>query len=96
MTLDRPWPTRIRILGRAGCHLCDVAREIVEVVALEAETDFVEVDVDADPMLRARYGDLVPVVLVDGVEHSHFRVDAARLRAALGTGPSTGRRARRR
>ncbi len=77
-------PVRIQILGRAGCHLCDVARDVVELVAAETGTGFVEVDIDADPWLKARYGDYVPVVLVDGVEHSHWRVDAARLRASLG------------
>lgn len=80
-------PVRIHILGRAGCHLCDVAREIVEIVAAEAGTDFVEVDVDADPALKARYSDYVPVLLVDGKEHSHWRVDSARLRAALAVPP---------
>lgn len=74
---------RIEILGRAGCHLCDVARDVVEIVAAETATEFVEIDVDADPALKARYGDYVPVILVDGVEHSHWRVDSARLRAAL-------------
>jgi hypothetical protein len=77
-------PVRIQILGRAGCHLCDVARDIVEIVAAETGTGFVEVDIDGDPELKARYSDYVPVLLVDGVEHSHWRVDAARLRAALG------------
>lgn len=79
-----PADARIRLLGRAGCHLCDVARDVVEVVARESGTRFVEVDVDDDPGLGERYGDLVPVVLVDGVEHSHWRVDADELRAALG------------
>jgi glutaredoxin len=80
---------RIQILGRAGCHLCDVARDIVEIVAAETGTDFVEVDVDADPQLKARYSDYVPVLLVDGKEHSHWRVDAARLRAALSADPAS-------
>lgn len=81
-------PVRIQILGRAGCHLCDVAREIVEIVAAETGADFVEVDVDADPTLK-RYSDYVPVLLVDGKEHSHWRVDSARLRAALAAPPAS-------
>ena len=74
---------RVQIMGRAGCHLCDVARDVVESVTAETGDGFVEVDIDADPALRARYTDDVPVVLVDGVELSRFRVDSARLRAAL-------------
>jgi len=48
-----------------------------------AGTSWDETDVDADPDLRAAYGDLVPVVLVDGREHGHWRVEEARLRRAL-------------
>jgi Glutaredoxin-like domain (DUF836) len=40
--------------------------------------------VDADPELQAEYGDRVPVVLLDGREHSYFTVDVDRLRKDLG------------
>ena len=50
------------------------------------------VDVDADPELQAEYGDRVPVVLLDGREHSYFTVDVVRLRRDLGLadGPPSG------
>ena len=41
------------------------------------------VDVDTDPELQAEYGDRVPVVLLDGREHSYFTVDVERLRRDL-------------
>ena len=41
-------------------------------------------DVDADPELQAEYGDRVPVVLLDGREHSYFTVEVPRLRRDLG------------
>ena len=73
----------MQIMGRAGCHLCDVARDVVESVTAETGDGFVEVDIDVDPALRARYTNDVPVVLVDGVEVSRLRVDSVRLHAAL-------------
>ncbi len=76
-------PARVLLLGRAGCHLCDVARAVVVPVAAETGAEVVEIDVDRDDNLRRRYGELVPVVLVDGVEVARYRVDAARLRVAL-------------
>jgi hypothetical protein len=76
-------PARVWLLGRAGCHLCDVARAAVVPVAAEAGAEVVEIDVDLDEELRRRYGDLVPVVLVDGVEVARYHVDTARLRVAL-------------
>jgi hypothetical protein len=41
------------------------------------------VDVDSDPELQRRYTDQVPVTFVDGAQHDFWRVDPARLRAAL-------------
>lgn len=40
-------------------------------------------DDDSDPELRAEYGDQVPVILIDGAEHGYWKVEEARLRAAL-------------
>ena len=42
------------------------------------------VDVDADPELRAEYGDRVPVIMIDGREHGFWRVEEPRFRSALG------------
>jgi hypothetical protein len=39
--------------------------------------------VDADLEDRAEYGDRVPVIVVDGVEHGYYRVEPERLRRAL-------------
>jgi glutaredoxin len=74
---------RLTLISRTGCHLCDAAREILAVVAAEAEVGWAEVDVDADPSLTDEYADRVPVVLLDGSEHAYWRVDPERLRAAL-------------
>ncbi len=59
-------PAVITLLTRSGCHLCEAARVVVADEARLAGVDWVEVDVDSDPELRADFGDLVPVVLVDG------------------------------
>jgi glutaredoxin len=74
----------LELLGRTGCHLCEVARETLARIAAEAGLPAHEVDVDADPELQAEYGDRVPVVLLDGREHSYFTVDVPRLRRDLG------------
>ena len=77
---------RLQLLTRQGCHLCEVAAETLERIAAEAGTEAEAVDVDADPELQAEYGDRVPVVLLDGAEHSYFTVDVVRLRRDLGLG----------
>jgi len=79
---------RVVLYGRAGCHLCDVARGVVATVAGAAGVRWTEVDVDlaaADDggAMRREYGERLPVVLVDGVALADFRVDADLLTAAL-------------
>lgn len=76
-------PARVRLLTRAGCHLCDEARTVVARVSAEVGVGWEEADVDSDPALQARYTDEVPVTFVDGVQHDFWRVDERRLRAAL-------------
>jgi glutaredoxin len=74
---------RVVMYARAGCHLCEAARAVVAAAADEAGTGWTEVDVDPDPELASRYGELVPAVTVDGVLVDHWRIDPLRLRRAL-------------
>ena len=71
------------LVGKPGCHLCDVAREVVELVCAQADTDWIELSIHDDPRLAAMYADQIPVVLVDGQVHDIYRVNPERLRAAL-------------
>jgi glutaredoxin len=81
-----PEPVQVQLLTREGCHLCAAAAETLTRIAGEAGLTVELVDVDADGELRAEYGDRVPVVLLDGREHSYFTVDVVRLRRDLGIG----------
>ena len=74
---------RVLVLVRDGCHLCEEAVAIVDAICAETGTEYALRDVDADPELQQRYTDQVPVTFVDGREHDVWRVDPARLRAAL-------------
>ncbi len=74
---------RIRLLSKPGCHLCDDARVVVEVVCAETGEAYDEVDITTDPELMEQYAEQIPVTFVDGKQHDYWRVDADRLRAAL-------------
>ncbi|WP_067441929.1 glutaredoxin family protein [Nocardioides jensenii] len=76
---------RVRLYSRAGCHLCDEARLVIERVCVELGETYDEVDIDADPETQARFTDEVPVTFVDGRQHDFWRVDETRLRRALGS-----------
>ncbi|GAA2065632.1 glutaredoxin family protein [Streptomyces cheonanensis] len=82
-----PRPPRERtvtLIGKPGCHLCDAAREVVAAVCAETGAAWEERDITVDEELYRRYWEQIPVVLVDGEQHDFWRVDAGRLRRALG------------
>ncbi|MFC8731894.1 glutaredoxin family protein [Luteimicrobium sp. NPDC057192] len=80
---DGAVPPRVVLYVREGCHLCEDARAVVVGACAEAGERYVEQDVDADPALREEYGELVPVVTVDGVRQGYWRLDGERVRRAL-------------
>lgn len=83
----------VTVLSRRGCHLCeqavtDVARIVGHLGDAGAPAGAVvtweERDITDDADLMADYAEQVPVILVDGRPHDFWRVDQARLQAALG------------
>jgi glutaredoxin len=77
---------RITVIGRPGCHLCDVAKDVVKRVDADLHVGWQELSIDDDRDLREKYWEQIPVILVDGAPHDFWRVDEARLRAALARG----------
>ena len=77
---------RVTLYGKPGCHLCDDARAVVEQVCAELGESYDEISILDDPTLEERFGEEIPVTFVDGHQHDFWRVDADRLRAALGGG----------
>ena len=58
--------SRWHLISRDGCTLCDEMHdELLPWIATEQATLAV-IDVDADPILKRRYGYRVPVLLLDG------------------------------
>ena len=78
---------RITLLGRPGCHLCDDARAVIASVAADLGVPWQERDITSSESDLRAYGDMIPVTLIDGVQHDFWRVSEQRLRAAL-TAPS--------
>ena len=61
---------------RVGCHLCEEAQTLLEAQELTPRL----VDIDADPQLRARFNECVPVVEIDGKVRFRGRVDPVLMR----------------
>jgi glutathione S-transferase len=66
---------KVKLYSRANCHLCEEMAAELRGLGV----DFDQIDVDSDPGLAARYGNLVPVLAdATGAEICRFRLtDAA-------------------
>jgi len=76
--------SRLTLLGKPGCHLCDDARAVVEAVLADYPgVALDEQNILEDQTLFDRYWEEIPVVLLDGKVHTVWKVDETRLRTAL-------------
>jgi glutaredoxin len=65
----------VRLYARPGCHLCDVAREVIEAERSRSGFTFEEVSVEGNDRLELEYGIRIPVVTIDGRETFEIEVD---------------------
>ena len=77
-----PMP-RLTLYTKPDCSLCDAAAEALARVRERASFDLDVVDISADRELRSRYGERIPVVLVDGEPAFEFEVDEQALEHRL-------------
>ena len=80
--------TRLTLLSRPGCHLCEVMRREVETLLADTPRVWEEIDIDSDDALARRFGESVPVLYVNGRLFAKVRLPkiaaALRLRRAAG------------
>ncbi|NDF02690.1 MAG: glutaredoxin family protein [Actinobacteria bacterium] len=74
---------KVTIYSRHGCHLCDVMKD--EVVLIQQELSFtIEIIyIDKNIELEEKYGEQVPVILINGENHDFFKLNETRFRKAL-------------
>jgi glutaredoxin len=65
----------VTIYTRPGCHLCDDAKESIRAAACDDEFTLEEINIELDPDLRERYGDDIPVFLINGTKVFKHRLD---------------------
>ncbi len=75
---------KLTLFGRTYCHLCADMLAALEALRGEFFFDVEVVDVDADPVLEAKYDQWVPVLEADGIELCHYFLDGAKVREYLG------------
>ena len=65
----------VEIYSRPGCHLCDTAKEVIERVRESYAFDLRVINIDANPELERKYGEEIPVVVINGRKAFKFYVD---------------------
>jgi glutaredoxin len=75
------------VYSRKGCHLCDVVKDTLAQLQPQAGFQWREVDIDADPELRQKYNDQIPVVFIDGRKAFKYHLDARQFLKALARRP---------
>jgi glutaredoxin len=76
--------TTVTFYTRAGCHLCDDARQILVRVRARHDFELEERDIESDERLLRAYLERIPVVSIDGAEAFELFVDESELERMLG------------
>ena len=53
------------LYGKPGCHLCEIAHQLLLGLAREFDLAIEEVDITRDDTLLVRFGETIPVVVID-------------------------------
>lgn len=77
----------LTVMSREWCHLCHDLLDALQPLAAELGWTIRVLDVDADPLLEARWDELVPVVLAGDTELCHYHLDESAVRAYCGRFP---------
>jgi glutaredoxin len=67
------------LYGAPGCHLCDVAKQLLERQREPLDFSLEVVDISGDPDLEAAYREQIPVVFVAGRKAFKFHVEPLEL-----------------
>lgn len=71
------------LYGKSDCPLCDEMKAVIDEVRCEVACTLEVIDVAADSALLARYGEEIPVLLVNGRKAFKYRTDVRALRRRL-------------
>jgi hypothetical protein len=76
-------PIALTLYTRAGCHLCEDMEAVLLPAAAEFGCVLERVDISSDPALEARFGQEIPVLLVNGRKAFKYRLTERELRRRL-------------
>jgi len=74
---------KVTVYSRTGCHLCEIAIDLINSVKGSDNFSLEIKLIDNDSELQKEYGEQVPVILIDEKVHDYWRVDLIRFNKAI-------------
>ena len=73
----------VTIYSRTGCHLCENSENLLAPLAETLDFKLEIKLIDGSKELEVLYGQLIPVIHINGEHFSHFRVDLEEFKSSL-------------
>lgn len=69
----------VTLYSKEGCHLCELARDVILRTGGEAAFNFNEISLEETDPRYGEYSDLFPVIAVDGRVVAYWRIEREQL-----------------
>ena len=79
-------PPRVTLYTKAGCCLCDEAKQEIDRARGKTEFELEIIDIESDPRLYSQYQYDIPVIAINGERAFRYHVKAEDLVARLQAG----------
>ena len=74
---------QVTFYTKAGCHLCDDARAMLDEIAEQHEYELTETDIRSTSELFEQYRYRIPVIIINGTKTIEGRIDFDELASAF-------------
>ena len=74
---------RVTLYTKAGCHLCQDARDMLDEIAGQVDYELTEIDIRSDNEIFEQYRYRIPVILIDKTLVAEGRIEYSDLARAF-------------
>ena len=79
----QPALLQVTFYTKAGCHLCEEARDMLEDIAAQTDYELTEIDIRSDPEVFEQYRYRIPVIIINDNTLLEGRIQYAELARAF-------------
>ncbi|HJT56713.1 MAG TPA: glutaredoxin family protein [Ktedonobacteraceae bacterium] len=74
---------RVTFYTKAGCHLCEEARDMLEDIAAQIDYELTEIDIRSKPDIFEQYRYRIPVIIINDTTLLEGRIQYSDLAQAI-------------